>query len=108
MRPPSRFQACLILLPMLTSLLASCEQRDPALAVLTPAVSSVLSESSAPARRAAIKAQWRAVCPVPLTDDELEWAAQFVEENRSKGAVWIAGRLLKMDRQTNKCRGKLR
>ncbi|MCX7898523.1 MAG: hypothetical protein N2444_00270 [Methylocystis sp.] len=40
-----------------------------------------------------------------MSDDEIEWAAQFVEENRTKGAVWVAGRLLQFHRETKICRG---
>lgn len=84
------------LLTILTLLLASCAANDlpdPRATVAAPS-------------KAAIKAQLAALCPTPLTDDELEWAAQFVEENRTKGAVWITGRLLRMHRETRICRGK--
>lgn len=94
----------LLMTPML--LLASCEESgQPPLAVVTPRVNTVLSKQTAQARRAEIRRQLAALCPTPLTDDELEWAAEFVEENRSKGATWIAGRLLKMHRETKVCRG---
>jgi hypothetical protein len=96
---------CLIALLTQMIWLASCGPSDPALAVLAPKVQSALSEAMPAARRAAIKRQIAPACAEPLTDDELEWAAQFVEENRSKGAIWIAGRLLKMHRETKKCRG---
>jgi hypothetical protein len=49
--------------------------------------------------------QIKAVCPVPLSADEAEWAAQFVEENRSKGAVYVAGLLWKMNAESRLCRG---
>lgn len=95
----------LIPLMMLTSLLSSCDQRNPPLAVLSVQVQAGLASPTPEARKAAIKKQISAVCPTALTDDELEFAAQFVETNRSKGAVWLAGRLLKMHRETKKCRG---
>lgn len=92
----------LILLPILTTLLGACEngRPDP-----VASIAAVLSEPSASVRKAHIKRQIAAVCPNPLSDDDLEWAAQFIEGNRSKGAVWIAGRLSKMDAETRKCRG---
>jgi len=90
----------LLLIPM--TLLASCAPSDPPPA---RAVAAVLSEGAPSARKAAIRRQLAAICPTPLSDDELEWAAQFVEENRSKGAVWITGRLLTMHRETRICRG---
>ena len=90
----------LLLIPM--TLLASCAPSDPPPA---RAVAIGLSEGAPSARKAAIRRQLAAICPTPLSDDELEWAAQFVEEHRSKGAVWIAGRLLRMHRETLICRG---
>lgn len=94
------------LLMIQTLLLASCGQSgQPALAVVTPRVSAVLSKETAQARRAEIRRQLAAVCPAPLADDELEWVAEFVEENRSKGAIWISGRLFEMHRETKVCRG---
>lgn len=84
------------LLTILTLLLASCAANDP------PDLRATVAASS----KAAIKAQLAALCPTPLTDDELERAAQFVEENRTKGAVWVTGRLLRMHRETRICRGK--
>lgn len=91
-------------LPLLIqmTLLASCAPSDPPPA---RAVAAVLSEGAPSARKAAIRRQLAAICPTPLSDDELEWAAQFVEENRSRGTVWIVGRLLRMHRETMICRG---
>jgi hypothetical protein len=91
----------LLLIPM--TLLASCAPSEPPPA---RAVAAVLSERTPSARKAAIRRQLAAICPTPLSDDELEWAAQFVEENRSRGTVWIAGRLLRMHRETTICRGR--
>ena len=90
----------LLLIPMTS--LASCElsESQPA-----QAIAAVLSEPTPAARKKVIHHQLAAICPTPLTDDELEWAAQFIEENRSKGTVWIAGRLLRMQRETKICRG---
>jgi hypothetical protein len=70
------------------------------------AVVSVLSEKTPATRKAAIRRQLAALCPMPLSEDELERAAQFVKENRSKGAVWITGRLLRMHREPKICRGR--
>jgi hypothetical protein len=99
---PTRARAFLLLLPILTISLTSCAPSEPPPA---RAVIAVLSEKTPAARKAAIRRQLAALCPNPLSDDELEWAAQFVEENRSKGAVWVTGRLLRMHRETKICRG---
>jgi hypothetical protein len=69
------------------------------------AVESVLSKPTPAARRAEVQRVIRAVCPTPLSDDELEWASQFVEENRTKGAAWIVGVLWEKNAQILKCRG---
>ncbi len=102
MKLPTRARAfrLLPLIPMI--LLASCDLNEPPPA---RAVGAVLSERTPAARKAAIRRQLAAICPTPLSDAELEWAAQFTEENRSRGAVWIAGRLLRMHRETKICRG---
>lgn len=63
------------------------------------AVVAALSERTPAARKASVRRQLAALCPTPLSDDELEWAAQFVEGTRSKGAAWVTGRLLKMHRE---------
>ena len=99
---PMRALAFLSLLMTLSILLASCapSETQPA-----QAIAAVLSEPTPAARKRVIHRQLAAICPTPLTDEELEWAAQFVEENRSKGAAWIAGRLLRMQRETKICRG---
>ena len=102
MKLPTRGRGFLPLLTILTSLLASCAPNDPPPA---QAVGVVLSERTPAARKAAIRRQLAAMCPTPLSDDDLERAAQFVEENRSQGAAWIAGRLLKMHRESKICRG---
>lgn len=107
MKQPMRAPACRILplIPML--LLANCASSDwsgPRAAAPPPAV-TVRSEQGPAARKAAIRAQLAALCPTPLSDDELAWAADFVEAHRSRGAVWIAGRLLRMHRETRLCRG---
>jgi hypothetical protein len=45
-------------------------------------------------------------CPSILTDAELERAAMFVLSHKSDAeAVWITGRLDKMDLETRVCRG---
>lgn len=95
------------LLPLiLTAWLASCAPNEaPPLAIVRSHVADALSEPSPAARKAAVRKQLAAVCPRLLSDEELEWAASFVEENRSKGAAWVAGRLLQMHRETKICRG---
>ena len=102
MRLPTRGRGFLPLLMILTSLLAACAPNE---AILPQAVGAVLSAKTPAARKAALRRQLAAICPTPLSDDELEWAAQFVELNRSQGAAWIAGRLLKMHREAKICRG---
>jgi hypothetical protein len=87
---------------ILTILLASCEDRNQA---PVAAVASVLGEKTPEARKGAVIRAVKAICATPLTDDELEWVAQFVEENRSAGAVYVAGRLWKMNDETLHCRG---
>jgi len=102
-----RAPVCLLLLSISTPLLTSCDESNQpkARAVVLPHVAAVLSEKTPAARKAAIRRHIAAVCPTPLSDDELEWAAEVVEENRSKGVGWLAGRVLKMNRETRICRG---
>jgi hypothetical protein len=96
----------LIALPILTLSLASCDQKELApRAVIKPALGAVLSKPTAAERRAEIRRQLSALCPNALSDDELGWAADVVEENRNKGVDWLAGRLLKMHREAKVCRG---
>lgn len=46
-------------------------------------------------------------CPSPLNNEELERAAKFVLSHRSDvEAVWVTGRLDKMDLETRVCRGR--
>jgi hypothetical protein len=90
---------------MLTPLLASCDgERAPA----TAAVRTVLAQDSPTARKAEIRLQLAALCPAPLGDDELERAAIYVEAHRDKGAIWIVGRLSRMDAETRICRNMKR
>lgn len=96
-----RAQISLLCLPILMISLASCDDPGPARA----AIAVVLSKSTPAARRAEIRRQIAAVCPRPLDADEAEWAAQYVEQTRTKGAAWIAGRLLQFNRETALCRG---
>jgi membrane-bound ClpP family serine protease len=93
----------LILPLILTISLASCADNGQA---PVAAVAGVLSKGTPAARRAEVTRLIRAACPTQLTNDELEWAAQFVEENRTKGAVWLSGRLWKMNAETRICRGQ--
>jgi hypothetical protein len=95
--------ARILLLPlmMLTPLLASCEDVKAPLVVV---VRTVLAQDSPAARKAEIRRQLAALCPAPLSDDELERAASYVEAHRDKGAMWIVGRLSHMDAETRVCR----
>jgi len=57
-------------------------------------------------RRAVIKKTLSRVCPVPLSDAELERAAVYVEINAaSLESQWLVGRLDRMDAETRICRG---
>lgn len=69
------------------------------------AMESILSKPTPEDRKAEVIRQVRAICPTPLSNDELNWAAQYVEENRERGAVWLAGRLWEMNKETRICRG---
>ena len=91
----------LLPLTILTPLLASCEsERAPP----TTAVRTVLAFDTPAARRAEIRRQLAAFCPAPLSDADLERAAAYIEAHRDKGAVWIVGRLSRMDAETRICR----
>lgn len=57
-------------------------------------------------RRAVIKTKLARICPVPLTDAELERAAAYVELNAaSLESQWLVGRLDRMDAEARVCRG---
>lgn len=45
------------------------------------------------------------ICPRQLTDDEINWVMDVVEESKSKGVDWLAGRLVYMNNQTRACKG---
>ena len=87
--------ALLILLP-------GCAPDD-----LTPRVALATARSLPPAeRRIVIKKALSRVCPVPLTNAELERAAVYVEMNAaSLESQWLVGRLDRMDAETRICRG---
>ena len=70
------------------------------------AIEDILSAPTPESRKEKIIKNYRAACPTPLSNDELEFVAQFVEENRSRGAVYVAGKLWHMNEETHKCRGK--
>jgi hypothetical protein len=100
-RPPTNAAYYLLPLTILTPLLASCEaERAPPVA----AVRTVLAQNTPAARKAEIRRQLAAVCPTPLSDDELERAAAYVEAHRDKGAIWIVKRLSRLDAETRICR----
>lgn len=57
-------------------------------------------------RRVIIKTKLARICPVPLTDAELERAAVYVEANAASiEASWIVGRLDRFDAESRICRG---
>lgn len=84
--------------------LSACNNPAPA---PVAAIESILGQPTPELRKEATIKKIKAVCPVPLTNDELEWTAQFVEENRSRGAAWIAGKLWEKNEEIRKCRGLL-
>lgn len=87
---------------LLLILLPGCAPDDPARAALDTVRSLPPVE-----RRAAIKRTLARVCPVPLTDSELERAAVYVELNAaSLESQWLVGRLDRMDAETRVCRGQ--
>ena len=55
--------------------------------------------------KAQIKKTLGRICPRPLTDDEVNWVADVVEESKSRGVDWLAGRLVFMNKQTRACKG---
>jgi hypothetical protein len=81
-------------------LLASCDAENQASAIL-----GIQALPTREARKAEIRRQIAAVCPRPLSDDELEQVASFVEANRSKPAVHVVRMLSRMDAETRICRG---
>jgi hypothetical protein len=90
-----------ICLAILTQLLVGCESVNQS----DLAVSAV--ENTRAQRIVYIKKVISRACPTPLKDDELERAAQFVLDHRdNKEAVWVTGRLEKMDAEVRICRGK--
>jgi hypothetical protein len=98
-----RARTFLLLSMTLTPWLASCEaERAPPLA----AVSKVLARETPAARKAEIRRQLAPLCPAPLGDGELERAAAYVETHRDKGAIWLVGRLSRMDAETRVCRNE--
>lgn len=57
-------------------------------------------------RRLVIKTTLARVCPVPLSDAELERAAVYVEANaESLESQWLVGRLDRFDAESRICRG---
>lgn len=101
MKLPRRAPILATCLPLLTILLGGCAPGKPEpIAVINAAISAPTPS----ARKASIKKQIAAVCPTPLSDDDLERAALYVEVNHEKGAVWLVRRLSKMDAETRICR----
>lgn len=57
-------------------------------------------------RRIIIKTKLSRICPVPLSNAELERAANYVLANADDfEALWLVGRLDKFDAETRICRG---
>jgi hypothetical protein len=72
-----------------------------------PGVVLATAKSLPPTKRVAyIKKQIAKACPVPLTDEELDRAANYVMFHASDlESVWLTGRLDRMDAETRICRG---
>jgi hypothetical protein len=88
-------------LMMLTSSLAGCASVSQQEGPVIGATHSTRAE-----RIRYIKQVVARVCPAPLNDNELERAAKFVLAHKADAeAVWITGRLDKMDVETRICRG---
>lgn len=82
--------------------LPGCVPENPTRAALNTAKSLPPAE-----RRIVIKKALSRVCPVPLTNAELERAAVYVEMNAaSLESLWLVGRLDRMDAETRICRGQ--
>jgi len=80
--------------------LAGCAP-DEATAVLT-----TIRTAPPGTRRAAIKRSLARICPAPMSNDDLERAADFVEQRAlDPEAVWVVRRLDRMDIETRICRG---
>lgn len=91
--------ACLLAVTLALSLPA-CERDEPR------AVLATLKKTPPTERRAAIRKKLARVCPVPLTDAELERAAVYVETHADDlEAVWMAGKVDLFDMQSRVCRG---
>ncbi len=93
-----------LILPMiLTPLLASCEKDEqwPAVA----AISAIQGRATPAERRDEIRRQFAVICPRPLSDEQLERAAAFIEKNRTREAIAIVRDLSRMDAETRVCRG---
>jgi len=85
---------------MLTTLLAACEDANPGAAL------TILKNRPRAERRAVIKHKLSRICPVPMTDAELERAAVYVESNAaSLESRWVVGRLDRFDAESRICRG---
>ena len=85
---------------VLMTSLPGCEQGNPAIVLATA--------KSLPANKRAtyIKKQIAKACPVPLTDEELDRAADYVLSHAlDLEAVWVVGKLDRMDAETRICRG---
>lgn len=92
-----------LLAGLLLTLLPGCAPDGP-----TPRAVLNTAKALPPAeRRIVIKKALSRVCPVPLTNAELERAAVYVEMNAaSLESLWLVGRLDRMDAETRICRGQ--
>ena len=96
-----RFRPLLAMLPLL--LQACAPGRVPE--VKPQAVVRLAGSVAQEVRLAEIRKQIAKVCPVPLTDAELERAAAFLEAHASDAAaIAVVGDLSLLDEQTRVCR----
>src|SRR5437763_1704051 len=95
----------LLILTILTPLLAACapdDMRAPATAIVTG-----LQNLPEVERRAEIRRQLSAVCPVPLDDAALDRAADVVVKYaKDKAVTAIVKDLSRLDNQARVCRGE--
>lgn len=93
----------LTLLATLPILLGSCAS-EPSKFAPTAAIKT--TSATPDQRRAEIRRQIAAVCPKPLSADELDRAATIVERYATDGDVTkVVGRQFKMDSEARVCRG---
>lgn len=90
----------LLLAGLLLTSLPGCEDGN-----LAPALTALKSRPPAE-RKVIIKQKLSRICPVPMTDAELERAAVYLESNASSlESQWVVGRLDRFDAESHICRG---